>query len=455
MKTLLWNLLAGLALGILPSLASAQVNSGSNGSDGALNPAANLVINMADHPTGIYQYTSVNIPVGITVTFIPNASNKPVVWLLQGDCIIGGTINISGTPSSDGLGTPGGPGGYTGGNGGSAPSAGGGPGGGLAGISGIVYASEASYGTLGSTSYGSGAGQAPGQVYGNTFILPLIGGSGGAGSLYGPGGAGGGGAILIVTSGQIQLTGTINAGGGRGYYNGYAGGCGSGGAVRLVATKIIGTGSIATNGSVTGSQNQASSGSGRVRFDTYQNNFGGSVTGVFTQGFQPIILPTAGQGIQLGIGSIAGAAVPANPAGVLANPDIIIPAQQNNPIPIVVNCTNIPLNTEITVVVHPANGADVQAVGINNAGTTAASTATVSLNMPRGGGIIYAKAVTGITGTSSITSPADAKTRSIAETGWTADGERFIKMEITAALGSRQQITYITESGKRYPAPAL
>ena len=140
---------------------------------------------------------------------------------------------------------------------------------------------------------------------------------------------------------------------------------------------------------------------------------------------------------------------------MLANPDIIIPAQQNNPIPIVVNCTNIPLNTEITVVVHPANGADVQAVGINNAGTTAASTATVSLNMPRGGGIIYARAVTGITGTSSITSPADAKTRSIAETGWTADGERFVKMEITAALGSRQQITYITESGKRYPAPSL
>ena len=78
-----------------------------------------------------------------------------------------------------------------------------------------------------------------------------------------------------------------------------------------------------------------------------------------------------------------------------------------------------------------------------------------SLNMPRGGGIIYARAVTGITGTSSITSPVGAKTRSIAETGWTTDGERFVKMEITAALGSRQQITYITESGKRYPAPAL
>ena len=91
-------------------------------------------------------------------------------------------------------------------------------------------------------------------------------------------------------------------------------------------------------------------------------------------------------------------AVPASPSGVLANPDVIIPAQQANPIPVVVRCTNLPLNTEISVVVHPANGPDVQAVGLNDAGTAASSTATVSLNMPRGGGIIYAKAVTGIAG---------------------------------------------------------
>ena len=173
----------------------------------------------------------------------------------------------------------------------------------------------------------------------------------------------------------------------------------------------------------------------------------------FTRGFQPIIIPAAGQGIQLGIQSLAGVAVPASPSGVLANPDVIIPAQQANPIPIVVRCTNIPLNTEISVVVHPANGPDVQAVGLNNAGTAASSTATVSLNMPRGGGIIYAKAVTGIAGGgASIGNPADAKTRSLAETGWTADGERFAKMEITAALGGPQRVAYITESGKRYEA---
>ena len=92
------------------------------------------------------------------------------------------------------------------------------------------------------------------------------------------------------------------------------------------------------------------------------------------------------------------------------------------------------------------------AAGLNNAGTTAASTVTIPLNLPRGGGIIYARAVTGIAGTSAIESPAAKKTRSLAETGWTADGERFAKMEITAVAGRGQEITYITESGKRYPA---
>lgn len=129
--------------------------------------------------------------------------------------------------------------------------------------------------------------------------------------------------------------------------------------------------------------------------------------------------------------------------------------------------------------VQPASGAAVQAVGLNNAGTAESSTATVSLNMPRGGGIIYAKAVTGIAGNAHNGNAADDKTRfiagtrgegaaatlggggaaatrartpSLAETGWTADGERFVKMEIIAALGGPQRVAYITASGKRYPA---
>jgi hypothetical protein len=75
-------------------------------------------------------------------------------------------------------------------------------------------------------------------------------------------------------------------------------------------------------------------------------------------------------------------------------PDAVLSAQQNNPIPIVVSCANLPLNTLITVSVKPMNGSPVSAVGYNSTGTLVSSTATVPLNMPRGGGLIYATAAT-------------------------------------------------------------
>jgi hypothetical protein len=216
----------------------------------------------------------------------------------------------------------------------------------------------------------------------------------------------------------------------------------------------MGSGSISASGGLDLYGYNHVGGSGRVRIDAFQNSFGGTSNALTTQGFQPIIIPAAGQSIQLSIASIANAAVPTVPSGVLANPDIIIPALQSNPIPVVLSCTNVPLNSEITVIVHPANGTDVQAVGMNNAGTLAASTATVSLNMPRGGGIIYAKCVSGLAGLGANTSAKELRTKSLAQTGWTADGERFAKMEVTAALGGKQQIAYITESGKRYAIAA-
>src|ERR1039457_5658851 len=98
--------------------ANAQVNSGSNGSDGAFNPTTNIVINMADHPNGIYQFTSVNISNGVTVTFIPNANNSPVTWLVQSNVVINVTVDVSGQtlPFGSAQGANGGPGGYKGGD---------------------------------------------------------------------------------------------------------------------------------------------------------------------------------------------------------------------------------------------------------------------------------------------------------------------------------------------------
>ncbi len=194
--------------------ANAQVNSGSDGSDGAFNPTAtNTVINMADHPTGIYQFTAVNIPAYVTVTFIPNANNTPVYWLVQNGVTINGSVSVSGqsVSGSQTQGGLGGPGGYRGGdgqNGNSLSTAGQGPGGGSA-----------------------GGGQGT-YNYDNTFLIPLLGGSGGGGGNYGviqpSGGSGGGGAILIAASSSITLNGGISANGGSpGYYAGW----GSGGAI--------------------------------------------------------------------------------------------------------------------------------------------------------------------------------------------------------------------------------
>jgi hypothetical protein len=83
-----------------------------------------------------------------------------------------------------------------------------------------------------------------------------------------------------------------------------------------------------------------------------------------------------------------------SPTGVLFTPDAVLSAQQNNPIQIVVNCSKLPLHSLITVIVKPANGPSVSATTFNDTGTESASTATVSLNIPRGGGLIYATAAT-------------------------------------------------------------
>ena len=235
MKSSILSLLLGCGC-LAPATAKAQVNSGSDGHDGAFNPTQNVEIDMADHPDGIYQYTSVNIPAGVTVTFKPNAKNSPVVWLVQENCAIAGAVNLNGGRgiNPDGTvsysGAEGGPGGYAGGHGGSVATGGQGPGGGQ--VPGRV---DGSYGTLASYySNSNGTFTVGTAVYGNKFILPLLGGSGGGGG--DGGGGGGGGAILIAVSGSISVTGAVSANGGTAYATV---GWGSGGAIRRHRLTLI------------------------------------------------------------------------------------------------------------------------------------------------------------------------------------------------------------------------
>lgn len=384
------------AVGLLPlivfllaSSARAEFNSGSDGSDGSFNPTTNVVVDMADHPSGIYNYSSVNIPAGVNVSFIPNANNAPVVWLVQGSAVIGGSVSLNGQTQINGAGGAGGPGGYRGGNSGSTPTAGLGPGGGAP----YTYSNN---GGSGSGSYGStGGGTGPGSVYGSPFLIPLLGGSGGGGwQLYGTGGGGGGGGgAFMLAASNVLLNGSISAVGGAGgnSTNGWAGG-GSGGGIRICAYTFQGNGSISAAGGCNAGSNCG--GSGRIRIDCVDYQFGGSYGSAFTKGYQPIVISGPGQGAQLAILSVAGVSVSASPSGQIAIPDAVISGQQSNPVAIVLHCTNIPLNSPVSIKVRSADGTTVVATGYNSSGTQASSTATVQMTIPRGGGLIFATATT-------------------------------------------------------------
>jgi hypothetical protein len=231
-----------LKLALLATLAAtptahAQLNIPSDGSDGVFAPTTNVVIdlrlatfgqwdtnNSANPGFGVYdwekwaiifKYQSVFIPTGVTVTFKNHGSRAPVVWLVQSNVIINGTLNLDGGNESPGgaeghINIEGGPGGFRG----------------AANLLGGAH--------------GLGPVGAYRLSYGNPQILPLIGGGGmwsGANR-----GAGGGGAILLAAAQPVLVNGLITANGGV---------IGTppriGGGVRVITPALTGTGKIRAN----------------------------------------------------------------------------------------------------------------------------------------------------------------------------------------------------------------
>lgn len=250
-------------------------SSGSDGSNGDLNVSANIEIPLP--PSGVLNYKSVTINAGATVTFTRNALNTPVVLLAQGDVVLNGIIDVSGSNSRPDIpdgGLPG-PGGFDGGKpgfGAVPPGDGFGPGGGKGGTTKNTDALSAGGGAYGSRPGGL-LNDNDGQTYGNGLLIPLIGGSGGGGMVGTPGrgGGGGGGAILIASSTKIQIAqgGQINArGGGARNSDGNLFNPGSGGGIRLVAPVVSGNGELVVIGG-----NYDHAGDGRIRIDT-QNRIG-------------------------------------------------------------------------------------------------------------------------------------------------------------------------------------
>lgn len=88
------SLIATAVAALIPGSALA-FNSGSTGADGAFTPTVNTELQLPE--SGVLNFTSVNIPTGVKVTFKRNTTNTPVVLLASGDVTIAGTLDPSST----------------------------------------------------------------------------------------------------------------------------------------------------------------------------------------------------------------------------------------------------------------------------------------------------------------------------------------------------------------------
>lgn len=450
---------------------------------GAFTTTVNTTIQLP--PNGILDYTTFTVPQGVTVTFGKNANNTPVIIRTSGNVLIEGTIDIrggaatqSGTAGGGILGDDGqpgfgGPGGFDGGYGGrttlfgGAPGqsggAGQGPGGGSTG-SGTYNTSDLRGGCGGGGSYATAEGvnwwaTSNGTVYGQKELLPIIGGSGGGGGAAGgnfnaAGGGGGGGAILIAASGTITIgkqnvggAGRILADGGAGGgsdgdWCGGAGGGGSGGAVKLMAdtiTRVYDAYLYARRGGY-GSACLCSGnngGYGRIRLEANNTNWSGYTDPGFSWSTPPgkVLVPN---NPTLSIVSVAGQQVPANPTGV---GDISL-AQGTTSAVVQLQATNIPVGTTVTVYVVPAIAANRSSV-LSSAleGSEALSTATATVTLKEGNNVLLASATYTVTELVALSLPK-------------FNGEYVAKIRVDAEMDGTSKVTYITASGKEYPAVA-
>lgn len=472
---MLRRILFGLfMLGFVLVPVRAQFDSGSTGADGPFNPPSqvpagtqvrgdctrypgcNVIVPLP--PNGIFNFTTVNIPNNnITVSFRPNQFNTPVTILAQGDVTIAGTLSVNGSPgfrgSEGGAGGLGGPGGFRGGDGGRFDAnlfggAGLGPGGGapgtrLAGCSsqGPEAPGEGSFGTV-------GRGNSR-PTYGLPSLLPLVGGSGGAGgncpsdrctagSRPAGGGGGGGGAILLASSTTINITsdGHITAAGGYGAYGDGAcsGASGSAGAIRLVANAITINGYVEAN---------IGGGYGRIRLES------GAPVSTSRVQFYPsifIFMPFAPPSVglpslpSLQITTLDGVTVPYPPHGQFGTPDVILTRTGQKPVGLA--ASGIPLGTTVEVTAKRDIGSPsvVTVTSTPLSGTVESSTATATVELPTlGSYYLEARATFSV--------PAGG-----AQESMKIDGEKVKKMRIETAEGAGSRVVYILESGKEVSA---
>lgn len=390
-------LLALAAVGFASPAWAQGFDSGSDGSDGALNFDGGGVIDfdaagLDVDGDGVLHLTTINVAAGTTVRLrssLLGGEGRPVVWLAQGAVTISGILDLSGANGAGGNETPGaaeaGAGGFSGGRAqgmSTPPSGGGGPGGG-------GPATDTVVGGAAGHRLAGGEGNSPGVAYGNRFALPLLGGSGGGGGwirpgfLTGGGGGGGGGAILIASSTSIEVAGTIIAQGGAAGGNSVpAPGIGSGGVIRLVAPALSGSGTLDVRGGVT---NFADASSGWIRLEAFSQGFSGILRplGATTQASPGLLFPPA-NAPRIRIVSVDGVAVPASPTASFVTPDVVIDSDTSVAIAIAAeNVPTTPGNAQVLLRVVSEDGTTLN-LAPTLSGTLANSTATVTATVPPG-----------------------------------------------------------------------
>jgi len=364
--------------------------------DGVYDPAVHAVV---------FKYSGVSLGGGgYWLQFTNHPKGASVVWLVTGNVTLTSQhyISLTGGNSqgSSGFAVPG-PGGFRGARGGvgETPASGGfGPGGG-------DFLQDIGWGG-GSFGEPGGAYSVPAApTYNNVFILPLIGGSGGAGWSNGGGGAGGG-AIMIVCTGTVTLNGAIYANGGGG--NNYGAG-GAGGAIRIIADQIIGNSSGVLRAQGGGGGYDTVGGRGRIFLQANYINMSdvGDPAAVKTNFAQspyliwpdstdpgfPDVPPTPKiWPVSLTVDGTVHL-IRDDPSAAFEQPGTEVSFDTTNPVTLQISAAYVPLDWKVIVRVVAAAGSSFTVEAPALAGSLeASSTEAVIESLPRGFGAIQVRA---------------------------------------------------------------
>ena len=394
------NLPMVLALASISGAFAQGFSSGSTGADGALNVAGPSGATVQLPPSGVLNYTTVNVASGYELSFSPNAANTPVTILATGAVTIAGLVDVSGTPNSCvAPGRPG-PGGFYGG----APGQSGvGPGGG-------VY----------------GSANPNGKWVGPLNLVPIIGGSGSAAYSTTVAGGGGGGAIVIASSVSITVTNTIQALGAQALNCGYGyGPFGSDGAIRLVSN------SVNVSGTLQAAVVRLEGPSGGVLYT-------GTGTTPVIAPINPVIVPVNAPTIA--ITSIGGYPAPPTTGASWRTVDLLLPTQLQDPLAVIVQGTNVPVGSQVSLTFSGSAATASPPSGILN-GTLASSSATFYVSGLSRAGITVIFAV--------VTFDPNQMATNLKQSG--PDAVR--KVELAAALGGPVKYRFLRADGSEV-APA-